>query len=271
MKTVLKKRYGQHFLKDTGILRRIFSLIHPTPEDLMIEVGAGDGALSTRLAPCVFRLLALEIDRDLIPALTQALSPFSNAEAIAADALAADIPGLIKPFLRPGLRLRIAGNLPYNIGTAIIEKLISAPLPIVDMTFMLQLETAERIGAAPRSKDYGFFSVYCQHYCEVKLAFRVSPACFVPRPRVQSAMLTMRLRPGDRDPALEQDFPMIARAAFAYRRKKLINSLRHDPRLGPAADELLRRAGIDGTLRAEDLTVAEYEHLARVFQVMSHE
>jgi 16S rRNA (adenine1518-N6/adenine1519-N6)-dimethyltransferase len=263
MGKILKKRYGQHFLKDTGILSRICRLIQPAAEDVMIEIGAGAGALSVLLAPEVFRLLALEIDLDLIPTLTAALEPFPNAGVLAQDVLKADLAAISLPYLNPGKRLRICGNLPYNIGTAIIERLLAMPLPIEDMVFMLQLETAERISARPGSKEYGFFSVYCRHCCYVKIAFRVSPECFIPRPKVRSAVLTMRLRQGPRDPRLEEDFVAIAKAAFAFRRKKLINSLRRHPVFGPIAAELLEQAGIDGSRRPEKLSVEEYERLAR--------
>jgi 16S rRNA (adenine1518-N6/adenine1519-N6)-dimethyltransferase len=264
MKIALKRRYGQHFLKDAGVLNRIISLIQPSPQDLMIEIGAGDGALAGRLAPRVGRLIAVEIDRDHIPTLTEALAPFPGAEIIAVDILKTDLASLISSHLDSGLRLRIVGNLPYNIGTAIIEKLLSEPFPIEDMIFMLQYEVSARIAAAPGSEDYGYFSVFCQHYCEVKLGFKVSPACFVPRPKVQSALITMRPRPGVSNAAANSSFLAIAGAAFAYRRKKLANSLRRDPRIGPITGALLSEAGIDGSRRAEELSLQEYECMASI-------
>ncbi len=269
MKTIPKKRYGQHFLRDTGILNRIVGLISPTRNDLILEIGGGEGALSTRLAPEVLRLLVMEIDRDLIPSLTRSLAPYPYTEVLEQDVLHADLAAITSPYLSPGVRLRIVGNLPYNIGTAIIEKLLFQGLPIEDMIFMLQLETAERINASPGSKDYGYFSVFCQHLCETRLGLKVSPACFVPRPKVHSAMITLRPRNRSRMPDSESCFLRITRAAFAYRRKKLANSLRQDPELGPPAEAILNLAGIDGTRRAEDLSVGEYEHLAEVFRDFS--
>ena len=260
-----KRRYGQHFLRDTGIINRVVALIGPTPGDLIIEVGGGDGALSAMLAPLVFRLLCFEIDHDLIPALSEALLPYPNAVVLAQDILSADLSAILSAQRLSGVRLRVAGNLPYNIGTAIIEKLLSEPLPIEDMIFMLQLETAERISASPGSKEYGFFSVYCQHFCSVTLGFKVSPACFVPRPKVYSAIVTLRPRSLDRDPILEHDFLEVAKAAFAHRRKKLANSLQRARQFGPSSAEILSRAGIDGARRAEDLSVEEFERLAAVY------
>ena len=266
METRLKKRYGQHFLRDTGMIARIVGFIGPRPDDLLVEIGAGDGALSIRLAPKVLRLVALEIDREVIPALERGLAPYGNAEVIGGDILKINLPDLLTPRLGPGITLRIAGNLPYNIGTAIIEILLALALPIKDMAFMLQLETARRIVAAPGSGEYGYFSVLCQHHCAVNLGFQVPPACFVPRPRVTSAMVSLKPKdsPGDRE--FEEAFKSLAKAAFAYRRKKIVNSLGRCPQIGPAVGELLGKAGIDGARRAEDLTVAEYERLAHIYR-----
>jgi 16S rRNA (adenine1518-N6/adenine1519-N6)-dimethyltransferase len=262
MNPATKKRYGQHFLRDTGIINRIAALIGPAPGDLVLEVGGGDGALSTRIAPHVAKLMVLEIDRDLEFGLREALSPYPKAELVMADVLQADLTTLMAPHLGSCARLRIVGNLPYNIGTAIIERLLTSALPIEDMIFMLQLEAAERIGASPGSRDYGYFTVFCSHFCDIKLEFKVSPACFVPRPKVESAMITLRPRRREPDPERDQRFVDIAKAAFAYRRKKLANALKRNPLIGALAEELLHSAGIDGSRRAEDLRLSEYEALA---------
>jgi 16S rRNA (adenine1518-N6/adenine1519-N6)-dimethyltransferase len=234
----------------------------------MVEIGGGEAALSARLAPKVYRLLTVEIDRDLIPALRIALTPFPNAEVLHGDILHVDLGALALHWLAPGLRLRIVGNLPYNVGTAIVESMLAQALPIEDMTFMLQLETAERIAAAPGSGEYGFFSVLCQYYCDIRFGFRVSPACFVPRPKVQSAVISLRPRSGLRDSDAENAFLKVTKAAFAYRRKKLANSLRQDAELSGVAERLLRYADIDGSRRPEELTVEEYKHLAGAFQLL---
>jgi len=265
MDFVPKKRYGQHFLRDTGIMGRIVDLIRPEADDLMVEIGGGNGNLSIRLAPKVLRLFVFEIDLNLIPALRKALLPFPNAEVIPADILATDVEALATPWLGPGIGLRLAGNLPYNIGTAIIERILSSTAPVEDMTFMLQLETAERICAAPGSKSYGYFSVLCQHLCEVRMGFKVSPACFVPRPKVFSALISLRPRILRNTGGYEDDFQMIVKAAFSHRRKTIANSLKRHGDLKSQTDDLLLRAEVDGTRRAEELTVAEYEHLARTW------
>jgi 16S rRNA (adenine1518-N6/adenine1519-N6)-dimethyltransferase len=132
------------------------------------------------------------------------------------------------------------------------------------MTFMLQLEVARRVTAPPASREYGLLSVICQHRAEVRLAFTVSPACFVPRPRVTSAIVVFRPFRKKRDARLEDRFREVLSAAFGYRRKTILNSIRRHPRLGPLAEQLLDKAGVEGARRAEELSVQEYEHLASV-------
>jgi 16S rRNA (adenine1518-N6/adenine1519-N6)-dimethyltransferase len=261
----LKKRFGQHFLRDTGVIDRIVRLIQPSSHDVFLDIGAGDGALSLRLAPSVSRLLAIEIDADCIPPLEEALAPFPSATVVAGDILQLDLKELLSPHLPPGMQVRIAGNLPYNIATAIIEKMLHAELPVADMTFMVQLEVAERITAKPGTRDYGSFSVDCQHHSDVRFGFKVSSACFVPRPKVSSAMVSFRPKPSTLDPAFEDDFEALCRAAFNYRRKTLENSLSRHPVFGKVVSLLLERAGINGSRRAEQLSVQEYENLARAF------
>jgi 16S rRNA (adenine1518-N6/adenine1519-N6)-dimethyltransferase len=261
----LKKRFGQHFLRDTGVVDRIVRLIEPSVDDVFLDIGAGDGALSSRLAPGVSRLLAIEIDVDCIPSLEETLAPFPAATVVSGDILQLDLKELLSPHLLPGMKLRIAGNLPYNIATVIIEKMLHADLPVADMTFMVQLEVAERITAKPGTKEYGSLSVDCQHHSDVRFGFKVSPACFVPRPKVSSAMVSFRPKPSPLGAELEADFEALCKAAFNYRRKTLENSLSRHPMFGKVASLLLKRAGIDGSRRAEQLTVQEYEHLTRAF------
>ncbi|MBN1570982.1 MAG: ribosomal RNA small subunit methyltransferase A [Acidobacteria bacterium] len=260
-----KKRFGQHFLRDTGVIDRIVRWIQPSRQDLFIEIGAGDGALSSRLASGANSLLAIEIDADCIPRLKDSLAPVSSASVVAADVLRLDLAELVSPHLRPDLRLRIAGNLPYNIATAIIEKLLHSALPVFDMAFMLQLEVAERITASAGTRQYGYFSVECQHHCDVRFGFKVSPACFTPRPKVSSATVRFLPKCSNWHPSLETDFEMIAKAAFAYRRKTIHNSLSRHPIIGKISNALLLGAGIEGSRRAERLSVQEYEYLTHVY------
>jgi 16S rRNA (adenine1518-N6/adenine1519-N6)-dimethyltransferase len=262
-----KKRFGQHFLRDKGVIERIVRWIHPSPGDIFLEVGAGDGALSSRLAPQVSRLIAVEIDAERLQPLQDILQPFSSAVVIQGDFLQMDLCDLVAEHLGSDRQLRIAGNLPYNIATPIIEKLLHTPqLPIRDMFFMVQLEVAQRITATPGSRQYGFLTVSCQHYADVELGFKVSPACFVPRPQVTSSMVSIRPKNVKRDPGFESDFESIAKAAFGYRRKTLLNALARHTTFGQISRSLLLRAGIDGSRRAEDLSLQEYEFLASVYR-----
>jgi 16S rRNA (adenine1518-N6/adenine1519-N6)-dimethyltransferase len=249
-------------------LGRLASFIAPAPDDVFVEVGAGGGALSIRLAPLALRLFAVEIDRDLHSCLAAALAGCRNAELVGKDILTLDLGALVAPVLRPGAKLRIVGNLPYNIGTAVIERILSLDIPLEDMVFVLQLEVTKRIGARPGSKDYGFFSVFCQHFCEIRPGFRIAPQCFSPPPKVYSAAVRMKPRSRERDPDFEKAFLACAKAAFAYRRKGLANSLRHSPRFEPLVGELLARAGIDGYRRAEQLSLEEHERLASAFRTL---
>jgi 16S rRNA (adenine1518-N6/adenine1519-N6)-dimethyltransferase len=261
-----KRRLGQHFLRDTGVLARIVRWIQPAPDDFFLDIGAGDGALSLRLAEKVSRLVAIEVDRDQIPRLEKALEHVESAIVIQADILNLDLPDVIARYSKPDRKIRIAGNLPYNIATAIIEKLLHSSIPIESMFFMVQLEAAQRIAASPDSRQYGYLSVFCQHHCHVQMGFGVSPACFSPRPKVSSAMIALHPKTNPQDPDFESAFESLVKAAFAYRRKTLENSLRRDAALGAVSQDLLRRAGIEGIRRAEDIAVEEYENLANILQ-----
>jgi len=263
-----KKRFGQHFLRDTGVIDRIVRWIDPAPADVVVEIGAGDGAISTRLAPKVGRLIAVEIDPDRIPQLEASLAPYPSAVLIPGDFLRIDLDASILPYMQPGARLRVAGNLPYNVATAMIERLLKWNVPVQDMFFMVQLEVARRIAAVPGTREYGVLSVFCQHYCDVQTGFKVSRACFVPRPQVDSSMISLRPRGITTTPKYEAAFEEIVKAAFNYRRKTLANSLTRHPVLGKAASELLAGAAIDGSRRAEELSLQEFETLARVYREM---
>ena len=263
MRVRAKRRFGQHFLRDTGILERIVRLIRPQPGDAVLEIGAGHGALSVQLAPMVAQLVALEIDSDCLAILHAALEPFPSAEVEPGDILTVDLSALASRF--SARRLRVVGNLPYNIATVIIQRMLASDLSFEDMTFMVQLEVAQRITSPAGSRDYGYFSVFCGHRADARLEFKVSPACFVPRPKVTSAIITLRRRQGVFHEEFEGAFEDLAKAAFGHRRKTLVNSLKANPRFSAGTDQLLVAAGIDGRLRPEQLSVADYERLADVW------
>ena len=265
-----KKRLGQHFLKDTGVLDRIIRWMAPSTDHAFIEIGAGTGALSVRLAEKAGSFAAVELDGDCIPVLEETLAPFDSAAVVHADILNLDLAKLARDCLRPGQNLRVAGNLPYNIGTAVIGKLLRANLPIEAMFFMLQLEAAERILAQPETRAYGSLSVLCQHRAETRMGFKVSPACFAPRPRVMSALISLHPKPRDKNAEWEANFEELVKACFAHRRKTLANSLLRSARFGGTVSALLEKAGINGARRAESLSVGEYEHLADIYTHERH-
>ncbi|MCL2877731.1 MAG: 16S rRNA (adenine(1518)-N(6)/adenine(1519)-N(6))-dimethyltransferase RsmA [Acidobacteria bacterium] len=260
-----KKHLGQHFLKDTGVLDRIVRWIAPAADQVFIEIGAGTGALSVRLAEKAGALAAVELDGDCIPVLEETLAPFDSAAVVWGDILSLDLAGLTGDHLHSGLNLRVAGNLPYNIGTAIIGKLLRTDLPIEAMFFMLQLEVAERILARPETREYGFLSVLCRRRAEARMGFKVSPACFAPRPKVMSTVISLHPKPRDKNAEWEADFEELVKACFAHRRKTLANSLSRSARFCGITGGLLKKADIDGTRRAESLSVGEYERLADIY------
>ncbi len=265
MKPRPKKRFGQHFLRDTGILDRIVERLNPRPGDLILEVGAGYGALSVRLAPRVGKLVAVEVDSDHIAQLIINLSPYPSAVVKCADILKTDLEEILSPYLEKQRVLRIAGNLPYNIATAVIERFFQLPLPVKDMTFLVQLEVAQRIIAMPGTRQYGYFSIVCQHFSEVRMGFKVRPGGFFPRPNVMSAIVTLQPYKRPKDRRFDETLIWLSKAAFAHRRKTILNSLRFNPELEPISEALLARAGIDAGMRAEEVTVSEYSHLTRIY------
>ncbi len=262
MQVVAKKRFGQHFLRDSVVTDRLLRLIRPSRNDVLIEVGAGSGILTARLAPLVDRLVAVELDRDVLPALADAVAAFPSVTVVNADILTVDLNALVERVA--DATLRAAGNLPYNIATAVIGKFLMSGLPFRDLTYMVQLEVAERITAAPGSKRYGYLSVQCQHLADTSLAFKVHPAAFRPPPKVMSAVIVLRPKPGFADPRLESTFSELVKSAFSHRRKMIANSFRQSPLLGQISERLLTEAKIDGSRRPEQLSVQEYENLARI-------
>jgi 16S rRNA (adenine1518-N6/adenine1519-N6)-dimethyltransferase len=248
---------GQHFLRDAAIARAIVDLVAPTASDLVVEIGPGAGALTGLLAARAGRLVALEIDRTLGAGLRARLP---TVEVLDADARTWDYTGLAAP---PGGRVLIVGNLPYSVGKPILAALIEARAAIDEMALMLQREVAERVAAPPGGKTYGSLSVFVQLHCDVRVALRVPPGAFRPPPKVESAVLHLRVL---REPRVAladaRRFERVVRAAFAQRRKMLANALAAG--LGLPLD-LIRRAataaGVDPTRRAETLTLPEFAEL----------
>jgi 16S rRNA (adenine1518-N6/adenine1519-N6)-dimethyltransferase len=259
---------GQHFLRDQGVARRIVDLLAPTRRDLVVEIGPGRGALTDHLAPRCGRLLALEIDPVLAARLRERLAAWPRAEIRQADARAFDYRAL--PSLRPDPagRALVMGNLPYSTGKPILMALVEAGRAIDEMALMLQREVAERLAAAPGGKAYGSLSVLTQIACHVRLAFTVPPGAFSPPPRVESAVVHLRVRPMPAVPVEDPArFRAVVRAAFGQRRKSLGNALAAGLRLPVGRTRaLLNGAGLDPGRRAETLSLAEFGRLSDALQ-----
>jgi 16S rRNA (adenine1518-N6/adenine1519-N6)-dimethyltransferase len=242
----LKKRFGQHFLTDRSILRRIVEFAGISSSDVVVEIGPGAGDLTCELAAVARRVIAIEIDRDLIPTLRSAVPP--NVDIVEGDALEVEFP--TGPF-------RLVGNLPYNIATPLFKRFIEHRGRIVNVTVMIQKEVAERLTAKPNTAEYGPLSVLVQYYADVTYGFTVSPGAFRPRPKVDSAVVRFDWKPNVSDAWPFTDF---VHQTFSLRRKKLVNNLlRMFPSLG--REEIVRRienAGIKKDVRPETLSVDEF-------------
>ena len=253
-----RRALGQHFLRDQATARAIVDLVAPTERDLVVEIGPGDGALTGLLAGRAGRVIALEIDRALSAALRARLP---GVEVLDEDARSWNYAGLAA---QAGGRVLILGNLPYSVGKPILVALIEARAAIQEMALMLQREVAERIAAPPGGKSYGSLSVFTQLHCDVRLALRVPPGAFRPPPKVDSAVLHLRVLREPRVPLADpRRFESVVRAAFAQRRKMLANAL--GAGLGLPLDVVRRAAaaaGVDPTRRAETLSLSEFAALA---------
>jgi 16S rRNA (adenine1518-N6/adenine1519-N6)-dimethyltransferase len=242
-----RKRFGQHFLHDPGVVRRILDAIAPAPGDPIVEIGPGEGVLTRPLIERVGRLTALEIDRDLAASLRLAF-PEDRLALEVGDALEHD-------FARYPAGVRIVGNLPYNISTPLLFHLARSARQARDLHFMLQLEVVERMVAPPSTPEYGRLSVMLQTRFGIKKLFNVAAGCFRPPPKVESALV--RLMPLAEPPACPEDaLERIVREAFSARRKTLRNALPLE-----AAD--YAALAIDPKLRPENLSPADYVRIAR--------
>jgi 16S rRNA (adenine1518-N6/adenine1519-N6)-dimethyltransferase len=249
-----RKRFGQHFLHDPGVLARIVAAIDPQPGERIVEIGPGRGALTLPLLARSGRLDAIEIDRDLIPDLEARAAGAGELVVHAADALEFDFAAL----WGAGPRLRVCGNLPYNISTPLLFHLLAARASILDMHFMLQKEVVDRIVAAPGGKQYGRLTVMLAAACRATALFRVGRGAFQPPPAVDSAVV--RLVPHSGTPFPLPDaarFARVVAAAFSMRRKTLRNSLR-----GLVDEAGFEAAGIAADRRPETLAPAEFARLA---------
>lgn len=250
-----RKRFGQNFLHDPGVIQRLVDIIAPRPEDQMIEIGPGRGALTLPLLQRLDRLQVIELDRDLIPLLQGLTTSAPNAGELIihqADALRVDYAQLAQ-----GRPVRLVGNLPYNISTPLMFHLLASAADIQDMHFMLQREVVDRLVAEPGSSSYGRLSVAVAARASAELVLRVGPGAFTPAPKVESAVVRLCPRPPAFDIPDFKAFEQIVAQAFSQRRKTLRNTLS-----GVLDGKDFEKAGIDPGLRAQMLTAADFARLA---------
>jgi 16S rRNA (adenine1518-N6/adenine1519-N6)-dimethyltransferase len=257
----VRKRFGQHFLEPAWA-EKVVNAIAPASDETFVEVGPGRGALTVPLARRSRHVVAVEIDRDLVAAASRWAPP--NVTLIGGSFLDVDLEQLLKPLPRP---VRAAGNLPYNAASPILVRMLSAAgegRQLRDATLMLQKEVADRVAARPGSRDYGALSVMADLAGERETILTLPPGAFRPAPKVTSAVVRLRFRPPPVEVGDPTTFARLVRGVFLHRRKTLANALRWvGPELGQSLPQLLARAGVDGRLRPEELTLSDFASLSR--------
>ena len=266
-----QKKFGQNFLIDTHVLDKIIRAAEITKDDFVLEIGPGIGTMTQYLAQAAREVVAVEIDKALIPILQDTLSGFPNAEVIQDDILKVDIAELAAE-RNGGRPIKVVANLPYYITTPIIMSLFEHDVPLALVTVMVQKEVAERMQAGPGSKDYGALSLAVQYYADPYIVANVPPNCFMPRPNVGSAVI--RLTRHKVTPVQVEDeklmFQMI-RASFNQRRKTLVNGLNHSPEMTLTKEQITKAVeglGKGAGVRGEALTLEEFAKLSNTIYQM---
>jgi len=247
-----RKRFAQHFLRDSHVIQNLIAAIAPQPDQHLVEIGPGQGALTIPLLQSGCRLDVIELDRDLVAQLKQQVKPLSIYPA---DALKFDFKQLVKD--KP---LRIIGNLPYNISTPLLFHLLKYAPYLQDLTLMLQKEVVARLVAKPATSAYGRLSVILQYHCQIQKCFDVAPPAFFPPPQVDSSVIQMQ--PYRTPPVVVlnwEHFNRLVTQAFSQKRKMLQNTLK-----GLLTEEAIRAVGIDPHARAETLSLEEFAKLAKI-------
>lgn len=253
-----KKHLGQNFLHEKGVIDKIVQAINPQPGDIVVEIGPGQGALTFPLLKKHGEVTAIEFDRDLHAPLQAAAREHGRLHLIEGDVLGVDFTALAAQRGDTRGQIRLVGNLPYNLSSPILFHALDHAAAIRDMHFMLQKEVVERMAAGPGSKVYGRLSVMLQAYCSVTPLFIVPPGAFRPAPKVDSAVVRMVPKPSEQIAVRDRKtFANVVRAAFGQRRKTLRNALN-----GVASVAAIEAAGLRPELRAEQIDVADFIHLA---------
>ena len=264
----IQKRFGQNFLIDAHVLEKIVSAAGITKDDCVLEIGPGIGTMTQYLAESAGQVIAVEIDTNLLPILTDTLKDYSNVKVINQDILKVDINELVKEY-NNGRPIKVVANLPYYITTPIIMGLFESNVPIDNITVMVQKEVADRMQVGPGSKDYGALSLAVQYYASPYIVANVPPNCFIPRPNVGSAVI--RLTRYQEPPVQVKDpklmFKLI-RASFNQRRKTLQNGLNNSPEISFSKEEItkaIESLGVSPSVRGEALSLEQFAQLANYF------
>ena len=266
---VFQKKFGQNFLIDTHVLDKIISAAEITKEDFVLEIGPGIGTMTQYLACAAREVVAVEIDKALIPILEDTLQDYSNVTVLNEDILKVDIKKLADEH-NNGKPIKVVANLPYYITTPIIMGLFEGDVPIESITVMVQKEVADRMQVGPGTKEYGALSLAVQYYAEPYIVANVPPNCFMPRPKVGSAVI--RLTKHAEPPVEVSDTKLmfrIIRASFNQRRKTLANGLNNSPELSFGQEEIqraIKACGFPEGIRGEALTLEEFAALTNEFK-----
>lgn len=264
-KFVFQKKYGQNFLIDTHILDKIIESAQITKEDCVLEIGPGIGTMTQYLAESAREVIAVEIDKALMPILEDTLSAYENVTIMNADILKVDVQKIVDE-KNYGKSIKVVANLPYYITTPIIMGLFESHIPLESITIMVQKEVADRMQVGPGTKDYGALSLAVQYYAKPCIITEVSPNCFMPRPNVGSAVI--RLTKYEKPPIKVVDeayFFAIIRASFNQRRKTLVNGLTNATHLNLTKEKItdaLENMNLKANIRGEILTIEQFAELA---------
>lgn len=260
-----QKKFGQNFLIDTHVLDKIINSANITKDDMVLEIGPGIGTMTQYLAEAARKVIAVEIDRKLIPILQETLADYDNISIINDDILKTDIAALVEQY-NSGRPIKVVANLPYYITTPIIMGLFESHVPIESITVMVQKEVADRMQTGPGSKDYGALSLAVQYYAEPYVVANVPPNCFMPRPKVGSTVI--RLTRHIQSPVNVSDEKLmfrLIRASFNQRRKTLLNGLNNSQDISftkTQLEEAIQAVGLPANVRGETLTLQEFAKLA---------
>ena len=263
-----QKKFGQNFLIDERVLEKIISAAEVNKDDFVLEIGPGIGTMTQYLAENAREVMAVEIDKNLIPILSDTLSAYDNVSILNADILKVDIAKIVEE-KNGGKPVKVVANLPYYITTPIIMGLFESHVPIDSITVMVQKEVADRMQAGPGTKDYGALSLAVQYYAEPYVVANVPPNCFMPRPNVGSAVIRLTLH--ENPPTTVKDESLmfrIIRASFNQRRKTLLNGLNNSPEIAATKEQIqtaFEKLGFPANVRGETLTLKEFAALADEF------